>query len=211
MKYAYEDKKGKLHLVHNIEQWQVFRGVRDWPNLTDKERRKERWYPVEEENTEYDSRIQERSGPKLSLDEERGVVIATYEIRDKSVNSLIREKVRQIEAKRDRLLAAGVEYTFPDDETAIIQTRNEGDMRNILAKGAQALAYVSKGLPSQKMVYRTADNITRQLSAQQMTDMTNHIASELQDIYEASWAHKDAVRDMTDPVEIVEYDIEAGW
>ena len=211
MKYAYEDKHGKYHLVTDITRWQHFRGVDDWPNRTDAERREKRWYPVEEVNAEFDPRIQNRTGPGFSLDEERGVVVATYTVRDKPVSALIREKVRQIEAHRDRLLAAGVEYTFPSGETALIQTRNEGDMRNILAKGAQALAYVSKGLPSQKMVYRTADNITRELSAQQMTDMTNYIASELQDIYEASWAHKDAVRGMTDPVQIVEYDTEAGW
>lgn len=211
MKYAYEDKHGKYHLVTDITRWKRFRGVRDWPNLTDEQRREKRWYPVEEVGTEYDSRIQNRSGPTFALDASRGVVVATYTITDKPLASLIQDKVRQIEARRDRLLAEGVEYTFPDGATALVQTRNESDMRNILAKGAQALAYVSKGLPSQKMVYRTADNTTRQLTAQQMTDMTNYIAAELQEVYEASWAHKDAVRGMTDPVKVVKYNANEGW
>lgn len=212
MQYAYADKNGKYHLVTDITRWQNFRGVDDWPNRTDDERREKLWYPVEEVNAEYDPRIQNRSNyQSFELDESRGVVIATYTVVDKSIDTLIRQKVKQIERKRDQFLSAGVEYTFPSGEVAFVQTRNESDMRNILAKGTQALDYISKGLSSQKMKFRTADNVTRELTAQQMTDMTNYIAAGLQEIYEASWAHKDTVRGMTDPVQIVEYDVSEGW
>lgn len=201
MKYAYKDKKGKLHLVHDIEQWQTFRGVRNWPNLTDEQRREKRWYPVTEVNADYDARIQNRSGPVLSLED--GVVTATYTITDKSLEFLIEQKCRQVDNRRDQELSMGVEYEFPDGEIAVVQTRDSKDERNIMVNATKALTLVMSGNPDSPMQFRTEDDVLRDLTAQQMLDMTSYVGEKGQEIYSISWTIKDNIRALTDPLEVV--------
>ncbi len=199
-KYAYLDKKGKL--VGPISMLPRFRGVSNWPELTDEQRTEKRWYPVIEENYDYDARIQTRSGPVLTLED--NIVTATYIVSDIPLETLIERKIREVDARRDQELARGVEYEFPDGEIAIIQTRDSRDERNILTSHSMATTLIMAGQTETVMQFRTSDDALHDLTPNQMIAMTSAVGVAGQEIYSISWQVKDAIRGMVDPVAVVE-------
>jgi hypothetical protein len=199
-RYAYLDKHGRL--VGPVSMRPRFRGVQNWPNLTDEQRREKRWYPVTETNKDFDPRIQNRSGPVLTLED--GIVTATYTVTDKSIESLIEDKCRQVDARRDQELAAGVEYEFPDGTLAIIQTRDSRDERNILTCHSMATTLLLAGQTETVMQFRTEDDGLHDLTPNQMIAMTTAVGVAGQGIYAISWQVKDAIRGMVDPVAVVD-------
>lgn len=204
-KYAYLDKHGEW--VGPLNMRTYFRGLRNFDQLTDEQRAEKRWYPCEVINDSYDSRIYRRTGPQWSFDEETKVVTATYTLSPYSASYLIDQKIKQVKQHRDWELSRGVEYQFPDGDIAIVQTRDSKDERNILVNGTKALTLVMSGQPDAPMQFRTQDDVLRDLTAQQMLEMTSYVGEKGQEIYSISWGIIDAVKALTDPLEIVSHPV----
>ena len=203
MKYAYLDKHGKW--VGPLNMLKYFRGLANFDQLTDEQRAEKRWYPCTLVNESYDSRLQRRSGPVFTFDEETQTVTATYTLTDIPLETLIQRKRDEVDQRRDQELSRGVEYMFPDGDTAIVQTRDAKDERNILINHNKAFALVMSGQPDAPMQFRTQDDVLRNLTAQQMLEMTSYVGEQGQDIYSTSWQIKDEIKLLTTPLEIVHH------
>jgi len=136
-----------------------------------------------------------------------------------NIDKLKHWKCRQVDLLRDTYIAGGVEHTFPGGAVAKIQTRNEKDIRNILTNGLKALSLVSAGTPEAPMVFRTEDDVVRELTAMQMLEMCSYAGGVGQYYYDISWMHKDVINGkkehegalLTTFQEIMDYDHERGW
>jgi hypothetical protein len=137
----------------------------------------------------------------------------TYRLKtDAEILAEAREaKCDEIGAHRNRLIARGMSYTFPDTgRTALVQTRNLVDHRNIQGLGTKALNRKMSG-DSTTLPFRDADNYLHELTPQEMIDLADAVADWVQAHYNAAWSHKDSVRGLATVAEVEGYDYSSGW
>lgn len=114
-----------------------------------------------------------------------------------------------IEAKRDAVIAAGITVTFPDGQ-AVVQTRDERDIRNANGVAAQGLA-MQVNSQTGTLVYRDAANVLHEMTPAQAVAFGQQVAQGIQAVYTASWAKKAEV-DALATVEAAQgYDVDTGW
>ena len=121
---------------------------------------------------------------------------------------LIEQKYDAIDVLRDKKIAAGVPYTFPDGITGTIQTRDDRDFRNIngLASTAMALSGQAVTLP-----FRDEEDRSHSLTLEQAISLGVAVTNRVSEIYTAAWSHKDALSALTTAEAIEAYDLTAGW
>jgi len=124
--------------------------------------------------------------------------------------SLVIEKKREeVGAAREKRIAEGVPYNFPDG-SGIVQTRDLIDVRNIQTNVMAALILQGAGETKPIMVFRDSANVTHYMTPAQMLTMAVAISQYGQVIYNISWELKDKVEGMTTE-QIVAFDVEANW
>lgn len=104
---------------------------------------------------------------------------------------LAKRKRGEIDDARDSAFAAGLEYDF-DGETDVIQTRPQ-DQINLLGLSAKAQRLIAAGQPEATLSFRGRSNLQRTLTAEQMDAMTMAALAHLEEIFQRSWARKDAI------------------
>ena len=122
---------------------------------------------------------------------------------------VIANKSVEVGVAREKRIATGVPYDFPDGH-GIIQTRDLVDVRNIQTNVMAALILQGSGEIRPVMVFRDSGNVTHRMTPTQMLAMAVVISQYGQAIYNRSWELKDAVGGMTTE-QIAAFDVEANW
>jgi hypothetical protein len=102
------------------------------------------------------------------------------------------KKILAINALREQKIYSDIAYEFPDGP-GVIQLRNNQDVRNIQSLVSGAQMQIIAGNPDAPMVFRDADDNTRQLTATQIAQMGAYVLDRGQAVYTASWELKDQV------------------
>ena len=123
---------------------------------------------------------------------------------------MIESLCQQVDQLHKEKLYTNVTATFPDGEKTI-QFRNETDRANLANVAQAAMALVMSGTPEAPMQYRTEDNVTQTVRADQMMGIAMSVLQQKEAILTAAWGHKDTLRGMTDYQEVIDYDITQGW
>ncbi len=193
---------------HNLVS--TYKGITNFHLLSDKERENYGWYKCELHNAE-PTKYQYRSNdPVCYYDNERNVVIASYIIRDFTIDEIKESKYLEIKNIHNEKLYTDVEVEFPDGK-AVIQFRDERDRTNISNVSSGAIALVISGNGSTLMKFRTLDNIIRSVSALEMVNIAMTVLNIKQNIVDASWRHKDLIEKLNIVEEVITYDINLGW
>jgi len=133
----------------------------------------------------------------------------------KGKKELIKDKIQAIKDEYLKRLYVGIPATFPGAVDATIQLRNDNDMNAILSVISQANAYINIGNPTANMVFRTDDNVNRDMVATEIISIiANAFYSHRDSLLLTCWAHKDLVRQLSLTMtaqEIIDYDISSGW
>lgn len=125
----------------------------------------------------------------------------------KSVADCIAVKFAQINALRDAKRHPG------DLTTGLgwdVDLRDERDEKNIAGKVSLALSY-KVASDNTAISFMGADNVARDLTADQMIAVGQAVDAHVSAIYAQSWTHKAAVSVLSSAADIASYDIEAGW
>lgn len=157
------------------------------------------WWPEEKQYPDYDSNTHRLGAETITLDHEKKVAVVTYvvdaipaeEIAE-SVAELKAKKILAINALREQKIYSDIAYEFPDGP-GVIQLRNNQDVRNIQSLVLGAQMQIIAGNPDAPMVFRDADDNTRQLTATQIAQMGAYVLDRGQAVYTASWELKDQV------------------
>ena len=159
----------------------------------------------------------------LVIDEVNKVVKNYYKYTPIPLEQLLekvyQEKRNEVVSKRDAMIFSDFGYTFPSGE-GIVQLRNEIDLRNIQVNGVSALSDVVAGNASKVHHFMDGGNVLREMSAQQMLDMSNFAKDRAQVFYSVSWQKKhvdlkgiyDGVGSVQEKIEgLLAYDVNTGW
>lgn len=101
------------------------------------------------------------------------------------------ERLAQINALREQQMAVGLEHLFPDATIGHVQLRQE-DQINLHSLRIEAQAQLASGDTS-PLFFRTYENETKQVSAQELLDLLNEALNYGKALYVASWNLKDQV------------------
>lgn len=121
------------------------------------------------------------------------------EVRCDEVDKLLKEKMYK-----------DVVVTFPDGEKTI-QFRDEFDRSNLSNVTQAAMSAVMNSQPETIINYRTEDNVTQAVRADQFVAIGNSVMAQKQSLVSAAWGHKDVMRGLTVPEDIIAYDVTQGW
>ena len=132
------------------------------------------------------------------------------EVKNKELEDRKPIVLKQIDATRDQLLAAGFPFTFSDGQ-GTVQTRDKNDMDNIHKNGSASLALVVKGEGTTMMQFRDAENVIHTIPATEMLEMTMSAMAHGSEVYKASWTHKDNVNNISSLNDLVNYSIHSDW
>lgn len=143
----------------------------------------------------------------ISLDESGEKVITYKTISDGEMIDLAKKSKRdKINAIREEEISAGMEYTFPDELVGIIQL-DEASIRNIQSLATTALCLKAMGDTTTVMSFRDKENITHEMSADEMIAMALAITVYSSNKYINSWIYKDNLDALTELNEIQNFDI----
>ena len=187
-----------------------FNGIRGWHLLSDEARAKHGWYPCELINAEYNPLTESRTSTPINFEFDGQIVRASYQKTTKDIKTVIEEKCRLVDEMRKERLYTNIVAEFPAGEK-VIQFRDEVDRANLANTATGALALVMSGAPETTLTYRTEDNETQILRADQMLQIAMGALAIKQQVISVSWAHKDALRAMTTVADVLAYDITEGW
>ena len=187
-----------------------FNGIRGWHLLTDAERAKHGWYPCELINAEYNPLIESRTSTPINFEFDGQIVRAIYQKTTKDIQTVIAEKCRLVDEMRKERLYTNIVANFPAGEK-VIQFRDEVDRANLANTASGAMTLIMAGTPDAILAYRTEDNETQMLRADQMLQIAMQALGQKQQVINTSWAHKDTLRAMTTVADVLAYDITVGW
>jgi hypothetical protein len=152
-----------------------------------------------------------------------GVREQQWAIQNRPLGDVIAERVRLIERYHENVLSSGFSYDFgtktatmPDGATETagvrtIQTR-PGDRERWQATMQVAQQYIVAGTPNEPMrPFRTADNATIPMTAQDVADALNAMQAHFGRALDALWNHKDAVRASATAEDAFNYDFITDW
>lgn len=107
----------------------------------------------------------------------------------------------QITLLREKDLAYGLVYTFADGTTGGVQMR-PADRTNLIGIRLEAYSYIEANVTDVTIDFRSLENVTRQLSPQEVVALTNAATVHTKQIYAVSWSFKDKVTDATTVAEL---------
>lgn len=91
-----------------------------------------------------------------------------------------------------------------------VDLRNATDERNIAGKVSLALTY-KVASDTTAITFVGADNVARDLTADQMIAVGQAVDTHVSGVYAQSWVHKAAVAQLETAADVESYDITAGW
>jgi hypothetical protein len=153
------------------------------------------------------------SEPYLDIDDIVYLVTVeqkTPEELNQSLESAKAKKLAMVNSLYQVKMYCPTPATFPNG-IKNIQLRNASEYNMFLSSVTEAMLYVINGAPSTNIIYRTEDNVTQTLTAQQMVAIGQSIKTLKTSIAQSSWNHKDAIRDLTTIESVNSYDITIGW
>ena len=142
--------------------------------------------------------------------DEEGVLHTKAGQEAQALQDFIESRCKEVDALNDQKLYTNATVMFPDGEK-IIQFRNEKDRADLSNVSSAAMALIMSGTPESPLGYRTEDNVTQIVRADQMVGIAMGVLQMKQDIKTISWSHKDALRQLTDYQDVVDYDVNQGW
>lgn len=110
----------------------------------------------------------------------------------------------QIDAERERRIAAGVTVTLSDGILIPLQGRPE-DQINMLALKDTARDLLAAGVSAPILPFRDAENVVHQLTPAQMIEATDKGKQHVSAVYQAAWALKEMEPIPTDFAEDVNW------
>lgn len=107
----------------------------------------------------------------------------------------------QVDALRNEAINYGMRYVFPDGTTGGVQLRPE-DRTNLIGLRLEAEAYLALNMPEATMVFRSLENVTRDLPVGEIVKLTDAATNHTKLVYAASWALKDQIAAATTEAEL---------
>lgn len=126
-----------------------------------------------------------------------------------SLPKVLERKNDEVNAVREKKIAAGIPYQFPDG-LGTIQTRDTVDIRNIQTNVITAMILQAAGEINPVMAFRDMEDALHAMTPAQMVQMGLYTAQVGQMIYAASWQLKATAAGMT-VEQIKEFDVVANW
>lgn len=163
---------------------------------------------------------QQYGGFELKADKNKLEVIRLWkavplspEMLQERCEQLAIEHVGRVTDERDRRIARGKFYVFPDGQTGTVQLRGERDVANINALATAATAL--QALESAELLeFRDEENIRHPLTASEALKLSLALAQWRSAHYTAAWTHKDAITALAktgDFAALQDYNIDEGW
>lgn len=221
MSYAYI-KNGSLEKLVARPNWQYDDGTQ----VTDATLAESGYLPIAATPPAFDPATQSR----VQLNKEQWIVHAdhveaTYQVTDKSLDTVLTERKRALNIMRDEGIFGGaVSWTRPRDSVVIaVDLRGPGDRANIQDLRSAAIVMDGMGETGAVIAFRAADDVVYMLTPIDMLLMSQAVMQVGQTWYAAAWAHKDALTniaadttlsDADKIAQIVAYDPSAengGW
>lgn len=203
--YAIKQSDGSYKAPFNLMG--RYNGVGGFHLLTDEEREQYNWFRCELYNESYNELIESRTNePECVWDDDKHCIIATYTIVPYPLNYVIETKCDQVDKLLKQKIYTDIEVMFPDGPK-VVQFRNDQDRLNLSNVTQAAIALVVSGDMNCAMNYRTLDNITQEVTSQQMIQIGTYILGQKQNLVNMAWSHKDNLRLLTTVQEVVDYDI----
>lgn len=132
-----------------------------------------------------------------------GVWTRTWDIRSfaqdevaqalQKAKDVLNDKIMSV---RENDLAYGMRFNFSDGTTGGIQMRPE-DRTNLIGIRLEAFALIQNAVTGVTIDFRSLENITRQLTPQEVVAMTDACTTYTKNVYAASWVLKDQVTNAT--------------
>lgn len=129
------------------------------------------------------------------------------------LESLTAAKARvssEIDAARDQLIGAGLQYSFPDT-TGTIQLRKEADFRNVQGVASTGQALIMAGDTTTTISFRDEENVNHSLTGSQAVQLGLAVSGFVSAHYAAAWAHKDAVAELSTAADVQQYNYSINW
>jgi len=133
------------------------------------------------------------------------------EIKNRELEDRKKIKRQQVNDLRDRQIAQGKTYDFPDGTTGTVQLRNLQDKTNVQGLGSNALELKVEGDTTTTIPFRDKENTLHEMTADEMLQMGKSASSFIQENYTVSWNHKDNIESCTTLDELENYDITINW
>lgn len=105
-------------------------------------------------------------------------------------------KLSTVDSVRLQKEKAGVLYTFPDGD-GVVQTRNDADLRNVMAVTTSALVLKAHGVDAAVIPFRDEGDMIHMLSADQAIAMGMAVQGAISATYQWSWAKKAEIAAVT--------------
>jgi hypothetical protein len=157
--------------------------------------------------------------PSVTAGQTREVVSPYYSADDDAVyNEIVRDRTpseveqkkvqlkQSVNQERDRRWRGTVDCDLAGDGSLVIpaDARNDTDLRNIQA--VTTAAQVIAGTPDAVLKFRDANDVTHNLSPEEVIALGLIVQAHVQSFYEKAWALKDSIDSMTS-VELDQLDV----
>ena len=134
----------------------------------------------------------------------------TYPAIDIPLSELQASLREQNATKRNALEAAGVAYTFPDDD-GTAQTRDARDMLNIQGIVSKAQLLQAQGNTDPVIAFRDAENVTHMMTATQAIEFGETVADTISGLYQTKWAIELDIDALADREAALAFDVDSAW
>jgi len=124
------------------------------------------------------------------------------------VKKLVAQK---LDEERDRRIARGMFYQFPDGKTGTIQLRNLNDKTNVQGLGSNGLKLQVSGDTTTTNSFRDAENVQHEMNGEQLVTMGVAVSGFTEQLYKDCWAKKDELKSLNTEDAVVNYDFSGGW
>ncbi len=121
-----------------------------------------------------------------------------------TLDELRQQKILALELIKDKKIAAGLPYLFPDGVSGTIHPRSGEELWHLMFIMS---LLDQRSIPGEKIPFPDAENVIHHLSMDEMKAMGSTIASFITDIYLSMWTHKAKLLVCATEEEVKKYDI----
>ena len=158
------------------------------------------WFPEYEDRVVLDAGQVYADPVWQSPDMVNNRVVLLYEGRERSTEEIEQKKTQlkqSVNQERDRRWRGTVNCDLAGDGSLVIpaDVRNDTDLRNIQA--VTTAAQVIAGTPDAVLKFRDANDVTHNLSPEEVIALGLIVQAHVQSFYEKAWVLKDSIDSMT--------------
>ena len=111
----------------------------------------------------------------------------------KTEEEILNDQRAEINLNRDSTIESGFVYIFPDTLTGTVDIKSDRDIVNISGLGTTALQLKAIGDTTTKLLYRDKDNVTHEMTADEMIEFGLAFMTWYSNLYKDAWDLKDAL------------------